>query len=717
MSTTSNPLSQVLAFARRFGEAHVELAMHAAVPLGLTPDLVHLLRVNFVRHADWIAEADLLLSSLCRLVGGELYEMEPSARRLLLEELKQDTELAYDRVREVAEFLEIYAAYARAESREMRDFLEALRWGALAEINPGATARELAEALRDGLREDNVAEALRIADITDVLSAPLLSEDNLLSYTAELRETMVGGKPVVTVSSSGSSVHGVLLPPIPVSEPVDQPYDEHLRKDLTYASGFDYDLFFSYASVDDEPRISDRDDTRWVTYFRKCLVMAVDRKVGAGDSVRVFWNGEKVASSNAPLTPELKNALERTAIFVAIVSGSYFHPESWCNLERRHFLASLGSTARERAAQRRIWIIQIDEMPIAQLQEAFFPDVKAHVFYEKDWDDRVGLPIPGSDAKADQRFLVHIEDVAEAIVARLREMRPGKGRMRPGKGRMRGVFLAECTADLDSARLKLKLFLAEKGWLILPESDYDDTNYDALLERDLKASLAFVQLIGPYPWHRGHFDVLQNERAKALGIPRFRWRSVDIEEINIVNEPHRAFIFATDVIASGFEDFKFLLDAELRELPRASPAHVRPLRTTHPVVLVAVRAQSADALWAQAYAWLQPASVLAHLLAPEESFEEKYRSEPCHGFLILCDAAAIFEDPFLLSNLIDQCRIIQMREKDGARRPPVGVVYWPPPPPVWSRLLRSVALKTYCIAADAPGELVNFLAEVRRVAS
>jgi hypothetical protein len=475
-----------------------------------------------------------------------------------------------------------------------------------------------------------------------------------------------------------------------------------------------YDLFFSYAGVDDEPRLPGRDETRWVTYFRKCLLTAVDRKLGRRGSVQVFWDRKELASSNAPLTPELKNDLDRTAIFVAIVSRSYLHPECWCNLERKHFLAGLGSTPQERAAQRRIWIIHIEEILTAQWQEAFFPDVKAQVFDEKDADDRVRLPLLGNDAKADQRFLDRVEDLAEAIADRLKEMQLNQKKVPVDP--LRRVFLAECTSDLDSERLKMKLFLEEKGWLILPESDYDDANYEALLERDLKASLAFVQLIGPYPWKRGGFDVRQNEKAKALDIPRFRRRDLEIE-LNAVAEPQRTFISAPGVIAAGFEDFKTYLDGELNALWQARHPPVHPHGTTTPLVRVAVQAEKRDQFWLQTYDWLQRINVLPYLLKPDESFEEKHRFEPCHGFLILCDAAASLEGRFSPRDQIDQCRIIQMREKDNARRPPVGLVYWPPPQPVWAQLLRSSALKMYKIVADAPAELEDFLAEVRRVAS
>ena len=85
----NDALQRVMGFARRYGSAHVTLAMHASLPFGLTPDMLHLIRINFVRNAPWIAEADVLLSPLCREVGGEFYEMLPDTRELLLDELER----------------------------------------------------------------------------------------------------------------------------------------------------------------------------------------------------------------------------------------------------------------------------------------------------------------------------------------------------------------------------------------------------------------------------------------------------------------------------------------------------------------------------------------------------------------------------------------------------------------------------------------------------
>jgi hypothetical protein len=103
---------RIEAFGKRFGEAHLYLAYHAAFPLALTPDLLYHLWANFQRdiHAEvlnipWIAVADLLLSSLCDEVGHELYEMEGGVRNALLSELKTNPRFGTERINELSDFL------------------------------------------------------------------------------------------------------------------------------------------------------------------------------------------------------------------------------------------------------------------------------------------------------------------------------------------------------------------------------------------------------------------------------------------------------------------------------------------------------------------------------------------------------------------------------------------------------------------------------------
>ena len=81
-------VERVVGFAQEFGEAHLNLACHAAFPLSLTPDLLYQIWANFVPEAPWTAVARVLLSRLCKQVSSEMYEMDSAVRNLLLRELK-----------------------------------------------------------------------------------------------------------------------------------------------------------------------------------------------------------------------------------------------------------------------------------------------------------------------------------------------------------------------------------------------------------------------------------------------------------------------------------------------------------------------------------------------------------------------------------------------------------------------------------------------------
>jgi hypothetical protein len=305
---------------------------------------------------------------------------------------------------------------------------------------------------------------------------------------------------------------------------------------------------------------------------------------------------------------------------------------------------------------------------------------------------------------------------AELIVNRLRLIVPEAKPARETPSRF--VYLAECTPDMEDPRDRMKACLEDLGWTVLPGGEYPEDQYQSALEKDLKESLAFVQLIGPYPWKRGGFDRIQNETASALGIPRYRYRSSGID-LAKVDAKQREFLSAPEIIATGFEDFKAHLEKELAVLAqrRAAPANEEGDSGTPPHVLVAIRSANPDPLWDQVYGWIyDQENIDPSQLMAGESLEAKHRAEPCHGFLVVCDAGSLEEGPYSPRETMEQCRQIQLQEKNAARRPPVALIYWPPPAAAWSRLLRTTPLKLHRVLGDTPTNLGEFFDEVRKAA-
>ena len=128
---------QIDEFQRKFstyGDAALHLAYHAALPVALNPELLHLLRINFFldppEPLPYSVEFDFLLSPLCRQIDESLYEIEPEIRTTLLEGLTE----FYDsqRLEEIAtllwQYIETSAVWENRVGLERAQQLTALNF-------------------------------------------------------------------------------------------------------------------------------------------------------------------------------------------------------------------------------------------------------------------------------------------------------------------------------------------------------------------------------------------------------------------------------------------------------------------------------------------------------------------------------------------------------------------------------------------------------------
>ncbi|MFN6473216.1 MAG: formylglycine-generating enzyme family protein [Nostoc sp. SerVER01] len=200
--TSSEEIEQAIAsFQKRFTQAHVYLAYHAALPIALTPHLTYCLWANFqmdIANQDlnvpWIAVADLLLSPLCQEVGHELYEMNADLRNYLLEQMIRHPSFGHKRVEELAYFLLSYVQRELNDAKlSTQTLAEAQRWTALAYVYPEAVAHDLANKLAQlTLREKT--EWLRMTLLTEAIATPLRQAhfESLLAYLQGMRELARG---------------------------------------------------------------------------------------------------------------------------------------------------------------------------------------------------------------------------------------------------------------------------------------------------------------------------------------------------------------------------------------------------------------------------------------------------------------------------------------------------------------------------------------------
>jgi tetratricopeptide (TPR) repeat protein len=189
VAQVQTPAEQMVAqFVARFKPAYRELAAYAALPLLLTPELVSYLRTTFLYgKVPWIAEADLLLSPLCKPVGYEQYAMDGAVRALLLDELDA-TE------RERAARLVVAHLHHLARTRPLLRDVDLLtqQWAAMAYLDDQReqVVREMAQAFQhtnnasayDGLRH--------MTQIIELLAPQFVDYPQLVYYAQTVAQLL-----------------------------------------------------------------------------------------------------------------------------------------------------------------------------------------------------------------------------------------------------------------------------------------------------------------------------------------------------------------------------------------------------------------------------------------------------------------------------------------------------------------------------------------------
>jgi hypothetical protein len=311
------------------------------------------------------------------------------------------------------------------------------------------------------------------------------------------------------------------------------------------------DVFVSYARVDDQPEEGVRDG--WVTALVKSLHRGLAREIGRPDAFSVFMDHQ--LSANTLLSEELRRRVRGAAVLLVVLSKGYLASE-WCGRELQAFLAE--EVGRRRGPGRSgLFVVEYDEVT----RPPALADQLALRFWERDAVTAVtrtyGFPAP---SPADTEYYTRVAGLGKQIAAELLARKPAATGAAPAP-RVAGVpaadgpavFLAECTDDLDRQRNKVRDYLHQAGYRVVPDRQYpaDAAAFAAAVTADLGPALVFAQLLGPYPGEPLEGSgavraVVQFDAAKAAGKPWLQWRSptipADEADLDLDPGPYRDLI-------------------------------------------------------------------------------------------------------------------------------------------------------------------------------
>jgi hypothetical protein len=139
------------------------------------------------------------------------------------------------------------------------------------------------------------------------------------------------------------------------------------------SEAYDYDIFISYAHVDDLPLPGATHG--WVTTFSTCIKTKLAQKLGRNDAYSLWMDHE--LRGGQPITPYILEKVRRSAILFVILSPGYIE-SSWCRreLDTFHGLIAEGQP-------RHVFIIELDQIDKAELPAAL-ADLKRSRFWAQD---------------------------------------------------------------------------------------------------------------------------------------------------------------------------------------------------------------------------------------------------------------------------------------------------------------------------------------------
>ncbi len=289
----------------------------------------------------------------------------------------------------------------------------------------------------------------------------------------------------------------------------------------------EYDVFVSYAHIDNRPLASDQGG--WITSFTEALDAALSQELGRPARI---WRDPKV-NGNDEFAAKLAEKISRAVLLVPVLSRSYLNSE-WCLDELRLFLEGAEATGGVRLGYKNR-TFKVVKGPIGRDEHpASLQGQTGYEFYDEGSEAGVEYFDLLSGPKSERRFFARVLEMARAMGELLRqidEQAPSVVRAAPPAAGA-PVFLAQTTPDLRSERQKIEEELRQRGHRILPEETLPQSvaELTGVLSRALaEAELSIHQIGSSYDFTVELQNQLAAERAAAGDFQRLFWIRPAIE--------------------------------------------------------------------------------------------------------------------------------------------------------------------------------------------
>ncbi|NNM23295.1 MAG: toll/interleukin-1 receptor domain-containing protein [Flavobacteriaceae bacterium] len=269
---------------------------------------------------------------------------------------------------------------------------------------------------------------------------------------------------------------------------------------MAYVPGFEYDIFISYAHLDNKPMLHQKEG--WINEFYKYLEFMLNKRCGREGRLKIWWDN-RAMDGNVYFDDAIADGIKKSALMICFNSTSY-ESSDYCQQELSTFYEkaktdTLGLKVGHRA---RIVHVLLENIPFKDWPQEL-EGVNAYPIHDAELEKDLGDPLETTSKK----FLEQLKIIRDAVWALLDAMSTETAKEESSiitnddKSDRFTVYLAEVSDSLRSVRKRLIAELEKQGYHAIvgtPPPDQAGAHEAAVLEA-LGESQLSVHLLDHIP--------------------------------------------------------------------------------------------------------------------------------------------------------------------------------------------------------------------------
>lgn len=335
---------------------------------------------------------------------------------------------------------------------------------------------------------------------------------------------------------------------------------------MALVPGYEYDIFISYAHVDNATFPGQ--ESGWIQTFYDNLNLMLAKRFGRMGMVKIWWDSQKLDGSIL-FNDSIESGIKNSAIIICLNSPGYMQSE-WCQreLETFHEKAQSEKIGLKVADRSRILHVMLNNIP-KENWATQLAGTTGFAFHDSSEREDFGDPLETDNPD----FKAQMQNLRDAIWHLLTDFEKIENtgtdhpvtETEPDKDAFT-IYLGEVADTLRSPRKRIVAELEKKGYRIvtgIPPPDEASAHEQATKEAVGKSQLA-VHLLDEYPGREiiGAPELWYPQKQTEISLLsttlKMIWMPSEMDFTDVEEEPYKMFLENLEKGTASSNDYEFI---------------------------------------------------------------------------------------------------------------------------------------------------------------